>query len=55
VLSGLAVAAEVAAGRLVPVPVAGLVLNRPLHAVWRRGERPTGAAAALLALARQPR
>lgn len=55
VLSGLAVAAEVAAGRLVPLPVAGLVLNRPLHAVWRRGERPTGAAAALLALARQPR
>jgi DNA-binding transcriptional LysR family regulator len=52
VLSGLAVAAEVAAGRLVAVPVRDLDLSRPLHAVWRRGERPTGAAAALLAVAR---
>jgi DNA-binding transcriptional LysR family regulator len=55
VLSGLAVAAEVAAGRLVPVAVRDLVLIRPLHAVWRRGETPTGPAAALLTLARQPR
>jgi DNA-binding transcriptional LysR family regulator len=55
VLSGLAVAAEVAAGRLVPVAVRDLVLIRPLHAVWRRGEKPTGPAAALLTLARQPR
>jgi DNA-binding transcriptional LysR family regulator len=53
VLSGLAVAAEISGGRLVRVPVPGLELSRPLHAVWRRGERPTGAAAALLALARQ--
>jgi len=52
VLSALAVATEVAGGRLVAVPVRGLDLSRPLHAVWRRGERPSGAAAALLAVTR---
>ena len=55
VLSGLAVAAEVAGGRLVAVPVPDLGLSRPLHAVWRRGARPVGPAATLLAIARQPR
>jgi DNA-binding transcriptional LysR family regulator len=55
VLSGLAVATEVTHGRLVRVPVGTLLLTRPLHAVWRRGERPTGPAAALLAIARQTR
>lgn len=55
VLSGMAVAAEVAAGRLVRVVVRDLDLTRPLHAVWRRGEKPAGPAAALLAIARQPR
>jgi DNA-binding transcriptional LysR family regulator len=55
VLSGLAVAAEVASGRLVRVAVRDLDLTRPLHAVWRRGEKPTGPAAALLSLARQSR
>jgi DNA-binding transcriptional LysR family regulator len=55
VLSRLAVAAEVAAGRLVRVPVADLDLSRPLHAVWRRGEKPVGPAAELLAIARQSR
>jgi DNA-binding transcriptional LysR family regulator len=55
VLSGLAVAAEVASGRLVRVAVRDLDLTRPLHAVWRRGEKPAGPAAALLAIARQPR
>lgn len=55
VLSGLAVAAEVASGRLVRVAVRDLDLTRPLHAVWRRGEKPTGPAATLLTIARQPR
>ncbi len=54
VLSGLAVAAEVSSGQLVPVPVRDLELSRPLHAVWRRGERPTGPAATLLSIARGP-
>jgi DNA-binding transcriptional LysR family regulator len=55
VLSALAVAAEVSAGRLVPVTVRDLALTRSLHAVWRRGRRPVGAAAALLAIARSQR
>lgn len=55
VLSGLAVATEMADGRLVAVHVRDLALNRPLHAVWRRGERPAGPAATLLALARPTR
>jgi len=55
VLSGRAVAAEVAAGRLVSLTVRNLVLARPLHALWRRGEKPTGPAAALLSIARPAR
>jgi hypothetical protein len=35
--------------------VRDLVLTRPFHAVWRRGERPVGPAAALLAIARAAR
>ncbi|MFC9975136.1 LysR family transcriptional regulator [Spirillospora sp. NPDC127200] len=52
VLSELAVADEVAGGRLVVVPVPGLDLRRPLRAVWPAGRRPTGPARDLLALAR---
>ncbi|MDQ7908036.1 LysR family transcriptional regulator [Phytohabitans sp. ZYX-F-186] len=48
VLSRYAVEAELATGRLVAVPVAGLSLARTLRAVWPRGRRLTGAAAALL-------
>lgn len=52
VLSELAVAAEVAAGSLVVVPLAGLDLRRTLRAVWLPDRRPAGAAADLLRLAR---
>jgi DNA-binding transcriptional LysR family regulator len=50
-LSALAVADELAARRLVAVPVAGLDLSRPLRAVWRTGHRPAGPARELLSLA----
>jgi DNA-binding transcriptional LysR family regulator len=52
VLSELAVADEVATGRLVAVPVADLDLRRPLRAVWAPGRRPAGPARELLALTR---
>ncbi|GAA1503855.1 LysR family transcriptional regulator [Streptomyces synnematoformans] len=52
VLSELAVADELAARRLVAVPVAGLDLTRALRAVWPRGQRPSGPARDLLALTR---
>ncbi|NPC96943.1 LysR family transcriptional regulator [Nocardioides sp. zg-DK7169] len=52
VLSELAVAAEVAAGRLVVVEVDGLDLRRRLRAVWLRERRPDGAAAELVRVAR---
>ncbi|WP_019630556.1 LysR family transcriptional regulator [Actinomadura atramentaria] len=55
VVSELAVADELAGGRLVAVPVAGLDLRRPLRAVWPAGQRPAGPARDLLALARQGR
>jgi DNA-binding transcriptional LysR family regulator len=48
VLSGHAVAAELTAGTLVAVPVADLRLERRLRAVWPKGRRLTGPAAALL-------
>lgn len=48
VLSGLSVAAELAAGRLVGVPIADLRLTRRFRAIWR-GQRPDPAAATLLA------
>ncbi|MGN6131219.1 MAG: LysR family transcriptional regulator [Nocardioidaceae bacterium] len=51
VVSHRAVAAEVASGALVEVPVAGLDVGRPLTALWL-GRRPTGLATRLLELAR---
>lgn len=53
VLSELAVRDDVAAGRLVLVPVRGVDLDRSLRAVWPTGQRPSGAAADLLRLAGQ--
>ncbi|WP_426594624.1 LysR family transcriptional regulator [Cellulomonas sp. McL0617] len=51
VLSELAVADDVTAGRMVRVPVRDLDLTRSLRAVWPRGQRPTGSARDLLAIA----
>lgn len=51
VLSELALRAEIAAGRLVEVDVAGLEMKRPLTAIWRRGEPLAGAAEELLRIA----
>lgn len=51
VLSTFAVEDDVAAGRLVRVPVPGLDLSRRLRAVWPRGQRPTGPARDLLRIA----
>ncbi|MFC7649984.1 LysR substrate-binding domain-containing protein [Streptosporangium lutulentum] len=48
VLSGYAVEAELATGRLVEVSTQGIDLERRLRAVWRRGSTPTGPAATLL-------
>ncbi len=48
-ISKLAVAADLADGRLVEVRTTGLNLRRSLRAVWRRGTLPAGPAAALLA------
>ena len=52
VLSTLAVAGELADGRLVEVPTTGIDLRRSLRAVWPRGRRLVGAAAELLAATR---
>lgn len=52
VLSDLAVADAVAAGRLVVVPTTGLDLGRSLRAVWRADARPDADVDALLAIAR---
>ncbi|MEV5239295.1 LysR family transcriptional regulator [Streptomyces cinnamoneus] len=52
VLSELAIGEELAARRLVEVPVADLPLQRTLRAVWPRGHRPTGPARDLLGLTR---
>ncbi|GIH99292.1 LysR family transcriptional regulator [Planobispora takensis] len=51
VLSGYAVEAELAAGRLAEVPTRGIDLQRRLRAVWRRGRTPTGPAGTLLEIA----
>lgn len=51
VMSELAVAADLADGRLVEVAVAGLDLRRTLRAVWPRGRKLVGPAASLLATA----
>ncbi|MDP9866983.1 MULTISPECIES: LysR family transcriptional regulator [Streptosporangium] len=48
VLSGYAVEAELATGRLAEVATRGIDLERRLRAVWRRGRTPTGPAATLL-------
>lgn len=55
VLSELTVRADIAAGRLVSVDVTGLALKRRLRAVWPRGARLDGPAAALVTLARADR
>jgi molybdate transport repressor ModE-like protein len=52
VLSELAVGEELAARRLVSVPVEGVRLDRALRAVWRTGHRPTGPGRDLLGLTR---
>lgn len=53
VLSELAVVEELAAHRLVDVPVTGIELRRALRAVWPAGHRPAGPARDLLALTRR--
>lgn len=53
VLSELAVAEELAAGRLREIPLADIALTRSLRAVWPAGHRPAGPARDLLALTRQ--
>ncbi|TDE94038.1 LysR family transcriptional regulator [Occultella glacieicola] len=50
VISELAVAAELRDRRLVSVPVVGVDLTRTLHAVWRRGWRPSAVIDDLLAV-----
>ncbi|MEJ2867192.1 LysR family transcriptional regulator [Actinomycetospora sp. OC33-EN08] len=55
VLSSLAVAAELAAGTLVAVPVTGASLDRRLAAVWPRGRPLAGPAAELVRLASRRR
>ncbi|MFE9119288.1 LysR family transcriptional regulator [Streptomyces sp. NPDC007172] len=52
VLSELALGEELAARRLVRIPVEGVRLRRDLRAVWRRGPLPAGPARDLLSLAR---
>jgi DNA-binding transcriptional LysR family regulator len=51
VLSSLAVAAELSAGTLRPVAIAGLHLNRRLMVVWPAGRRLAGPAGDLYAIA----
>ncbi|GGL94274.1 LysR family transcriptional regulator [Nakamurella endophytica] len=51
VLSTMAVENDVAANRLVVVPVADVDLSRQLRAVWPRGRRPAGPAGDLLRIA----
>ena len=55
VVSELAVADDLAGGRLVAVPVRDLDLGRPLRAVWPSGRRPAGPARDLLGLSRRSR
>lgn len=54
VVSECAVDAELRAGTLVELPVAGLELGRPLHAIWLRGE-PGELAGDLITIARASR
>lgn len=53
VLSRLAVSESIAAGAMQIVPLAGLDLRRPLHAIWTGPRRLDGVAADLVATARQ--
>lgn len=53
VLSSLAVATELAQGTLRSPTVTGADLERPLRAVWPRGQRPSGPARDLYAIARR--
>jgi DNA-binding transcriptional LysR family regulator len=55
VLSRLALAAELADGRLIEVPVQDLHLARRFRAVWRTGRAPAGPAATLLGFATRRR
>lgn len=52
VLSSLAVADDLATGRLIAIEVADLALSRSLRAVWPHGTHPTGPARELLSLTR---
>jgi DNA-binding transcriptional LysR family regulator len=54
VLSTLAVREDVAARRVIEVPVTGVRLDRALRAVWPVGHRPAGPARDLLAIALRP-
>ncbi|MGV9667992.1 LysR family transcriptional regulator [Nocardia niigatensis] len=54
VLSSLAVASELAEGILMSPMVTGLDLERQLRAVWPIGQKPTGPARDLYAIARRP-
>ncbi len=54
VLSSLAVRDDLASGRLVRVGLDGVDLTRSLRAVWPAGQRPTGPARDLLAIAQRP-
>lgn len=51
VLSELAVAEDIASGRLAEIPTTGVRLTRTLRAVWPSGQRPNGPARNLLAIA----
>ncbi|MBO2456623.1 LysR family transcriptional regulator [Actinomadura violacea] len=53
-ISELVVTADLAAGTLAEIEIAGMTVERSLRAVWRTGSDPTGPAAALLAQARRP-
>lgn len=55
VLSELAVAAELATGQLIAVPVQDLDLTRHLRAVWLPERRPEGTAAELIRIAKASR
>jgi DNA-binding transcriptional LysR family regulator len=54
VLSSLALQDDLSSRRLVRVAVDGIDLTRDLRAVWPAGQRPTGPARDLLAIARRP-
>jgi DNA-binding transcriptional LysR family regulator len=49
----LAVAGELAAGTLVPLPVSGVHITRKLHLIWRKGHESSPGARAFQALAAQ--